>query len=470
MNSRPGMARSAPTSFGPGWQRVHLVGVGGAAMSAIARILFWAGLQVSGSDSSTSEVLDELRSMGVRVHSPHSKDLIAGADVVVYSAAVPADNPELSAAQAASIPVISRAEAQALLLEGLRTIAVAGTHGKTTTSAMAAIVLETAGMDPTYMVGGDFTGKGPGARLGKGCLAVVEADEAYGAFLQLKPAVAVLLNVDVDHLDHYGTFDSLKDAFLEFMKSSTERVVVCRDDARAMTLASALDPLTFGLGETADVGARNLVLDRDGSSFELSLQGKVSGRVRLSAPGIHKVQNALGAAAACWSLGVGSEDIVKGLSVFPGLARRFERRGFLGGAQLIDDYAHLPAEVEATITAAKLGSYKRVLTVFQPHLYSRTKEMFREFAEVLAASDLAIVTDVFPAREAPIPGVSGKLIVEALCEFAPGRRVAYMPALEDAAVFVAEIAGEGDLVLTMGAGDIATLPSLLQAFPSRRTQ
>ncbi len=453
-------------NFGPGWRRIHLVGIGGAAMSAIARILVWSGHSVSGSDSSQSVVLEDLRSAGVSAYSPHRQDLVAGSDVVVYSAAVPADNPELVAARDAGIPVISRAQAQALLLTDFRTVAIAGTHGKTTTSAMAAAVLETAGLDPTYMVGADIAGRGSGARLGNGQFAVVEADEAYGAFLELRPAVAVLLNVDVDHLDYYGTFESLKVAFLEFISSSSERVVVCCDDPIAMSLASLLDPMTFGLDETADVRARNLELGSDGSSFDLTLRDEVVGVVRLFAPGIHKVQNALAAAAACWSLGVSPDDIASGLSTFPGLARRFERKNMFGGTHLIDDYAHLPAEVKATIAAAKLGSYKRVLAVFQPHLYSRTKEMFREFAEALALSDVAIVTDVFPAREPPIPGVSGKLIVEALCEFAPGRRVAYMPTLGDVAAFVTEVAEEGDLVLTMGAGDIATLPSLLQAFPA----
>jgi len=455
--------------FGPGWRRVHLVGIGGAAMSAIARILVWSGLSVSGSDSIESVVLDELRSIGVHVHSPHSKDLVAGSDVVVYSAAVQSDNPELLAAGSAEIPVISRGEAQALILSESRTIAIAGTHGKTTTSAMAATVLETAGMDPTYMVGADIVGKGSGARLGKSRFAVVEADEAYGAFLHLMPSIAVLLNVEVDHLDHYGTFQSLKDAFVAFMDSSTERVVVFHQDPVAMTLAAPFDPLTFGFDESAGVRASEIEMDQEGSSFHLRIQGEDSVRVRLPVPGMHKIQNALAAAAACWSVGVPPEAIATGLGLFPGLARRFEKRGLLGGAQMIDDYAHLPAEVETAIAAAKLGSYKRVLAVFQPHLYSRTKEMFREFGAVLGTSDMVIVMDVFPAREAPLPGVSGKLIVEALCEVAPRKRVAYMPTLGDAAAFVAEVAQEGDLVLTMGAGDITTLPSLIEALLLERS-
>jgi UDP-N-acetylmuramate--alanine ligase len=459
---------SVLAGFDPSWRRVHLVGVGGAGMSAIARVLAAAGHEVSGSDLRDSAVLGALRALGLRVHVGHRATNMQGADLVIASAAVPEDNPEVLAAQAEGIPVLSRGEALARVVRGRTTIAVSGTHGKTTTSGMIATVLVTADLDPTYLLGSDLARGGPGGRLGGGDLAVVEADEAYGSFLWLRPDVALVTNVDADHLDFYGTMAALEAAFVEFVSRTSSTVVLCADDPGSSALAPVAEDrgttvVTYGFSPGAAVRAERLVQDAHGSRFTLVVGEQEAGTVTLSIAGRHNVRNALGAAAASLAAGLGVADVVAGLGAFRGARRRFEFRGRMAGADLVDDYAHHPAEIEATLEAARSGPWSRVVAVFQPHLYSRTQALRREFGEALAKADVVVVTDVYGAREEPMPGVTGKLVADAVCEVSPRRRVAYLPRLDDAAVFVRDQVRPGDLVLSLGAGDVTTLHDRLCA-------
>lgn len=444
--------------FDPGWRRVHLVGLGGARMTALARILREAGLEVSGSDLKDSAALQPLREIGVTVGIGHRPDRVAGAAAVVASAAVPPDNVEVAAARASGLPVLSGGDALARVVAGFRTIGVSGTHGKTTTSGMCATVLSDAGLDPTWVVGSDLAGGRPGGRLGEGGLAVVEADEAYGSFLHLRPAVAVVTNVDDDHLDHYGSTEALAEAFGTFVAGATERAVVCLDDPRAAALLlPAPGAVTYGFDPRADVRAENVVHGLTSCTFDLVADGRVV-RATVGVGGRHNVENALGAAAACLAIGVDHDAVAAGLAAFRGVRRRFEYRGSVAGADLFDDYAHHPTEIEATLAAARFGPWSRILAAFQPHLYSRTQALWRAFGAALAGADLVVVTDVYGAREDPVPGVTGKLVVDAACAAAPGRRVAYLPRLDEAARFLRSEIRPGDLVLSLGAGDVTTLP------------
>lgn len=439
------------------WRRVHLVGMGGAGMSAIAHVLLQAGVVVTGSDLRESAALSALRSLGIRADVGHRANQAEGADLVIASAAVGPDNPELELARAQGIPIMLRGQALASIVEGLRTVAVSGTHGKTTTSGMVATVALHAGLDPTYLLGADLTGLGPGGHLGNGDVAIVEADEAYRSFLWLEPSTAVVTNIDRDHLEHYGSWEALNDAFRLFMGRSVSRSVVCADDPHAMAVAEGLNPITYGFQPDAQFRGELVEADAEGSTFELIVRGDVAGRVKLPVAGRHNILNALGATAACMDLGIGAQAIIEGLGQFRGASRRFEYRGRFRGADLVDDYAHHPAEIEATLSAARFGPWKRVVAVFQPHLYSRTQSLWREFGTALAMADLIVVTDVYGAREQPVPGVTGKLIVDSVCESVPGRTVAYLPRLNDAARYLQDVLRPDDLVLSLGAGDITTL-------------
>ena len=444
--------------FDPAWRRVHLVGIGGAGMSAIARVLVAAGHEVTGSDLRDSAVLGALRGLGLRLHVGHRAGNVRGADLVVASAAVPEDNPEVIAARAAGIPVLSRGEALARVVQGRTTVAVSGTHGKTTTSGMIATVFVTAGTDPTYLLGSDLARGGPGGRLGGGHLAVVEADEAYGSFLWLRPDIGLITNVDADHLDFYGTMGALESAFAQFASNTTGTVIVCADDAGSAAVAEGpATRATYGFAPGAGIRAEEVVSEARGSRFRLVVDGVASVEISLAIAGRHNVLNALGAAAASLAAGLTPEQVAEGLAAFRGARRRFEHRGQVGGADLVDDYAHHPTEIEATLEAARSGPWSRIVAVFQPHLYSRTQALRHEFGEALAKADLVVVTDVYGAREEPLPGVTGKLVSDAVCEVAPGRRVAYLPRLDDAAGYVRTQSRPGDLVLSLGAGDVTTL-------------
>jgi UDP-N-acetylmuramate--alanine ligase len=453
-----------------GIRRLHLVGIGGAGMSALAHLFTEAGITVTGSDRKSSSTLDSLKKAGLKVEVGHGPGRVAGADAVVASSAVRDDNVELLEAKSAGIPIWSRGEAVAKVVSGLKVIAIAGTHGKTTASAMALSILEIAGLDPMGIVGGPIVGLGSGGRLGAGEWAVVEADEAFGSFLLLDPEVAAVTNIDEDHLDFYGGIEGLEAGFKEFVHKARRRVIACLDDERADRLTQGIpDRLTYGFFEQADVRAVEVQSDALGSSFRLLIQGEVAGLingedagiVRLSVGGRHTVLNALCAAACGLAAGIGAPEIVEGLERFRGVGRRFERRGALNGAELRDDYAHHPKELQATLAAAQTGSWTRVIAVFQPHLYSRTRALWRELGTELTAADVVVVTDVDGAREDPVHGITGKMVADAASEAAPGKRVVYLPNLPEVARFLKGEAREGDLVLTLGCGFINQLHDLL---------
>lgn len=438
-----------------------MVGVGGAGMSAIARVLMERGIDVSGSDVRESAALGALRGLGMAGYVGHRAEQAAGADVLIMSSAVPATNPEVQFARANDIPVLLRGEALARLVEEKRTVAISGTHGKTTTSGMLAMILCRAGLDPTFLIGADLIGLGAGGRLGRGEIAVVEADEAYRSFLWLSPSIALVTNVDRDHLDHYRTMEALREAFGTFMSGAADALVVCAESTEAMALAEPFDPITYGFAEQARIRAEDVTYGAEGAEFDLKVQGESYGRVKLTVTGRHNVLNALAATGAALELGLGVDAIAEGLASFQGVSRRFEYRGRYRDADLVDDYAHHPAEIEATLSAARSGPWRRVVVVFQPHLYSRTQDLWQDFGTALGKADLVVVTDVYGAREEPVPGVTGKLIVEAVGEAVPTRRVAYLPRLSEAARYLREVIRPGDLVLTLGAGDVTTLSERL---------
>ncbi|HJP66376.1 MAG TPA: UDP-N-acetylmuramate--L-alanine ligase [Actinomycetota bacterium] len=453
---------SLPTPDPSGWRRLHLVGIGGAGMSGIAKLLLARGIEVSGSDLKASRGWDALRSMGADVAVGHRAEQVGHPDAVVISSAIRPDNPEVRAAAEAGIPVLLRAQVLAALMVGRRGVAVSGTHGKTTTTSMVSVMLSRLGLDPSFVIGGDLNESGSGAEHGQGDVFVAEADESDGSFLVLRPDVAVITNIEEDHLDFYGDRAAIERAFAAFAARSGT-VVACWDDPgvrRALEGTSA--PLIrYGEGEAADVRVSAVCADGVGVSADIDVAAEHR-TVRLEVPGRHNALNAAAAVGVAHALGLPVSAAVRALETFSGVRRRFERRGTGRGATFVDDYAHHPTEIAATIAAARCvvadqsngAGRPRVIGVFQPHRYTRTRAMWRELGESLAGADLAVVTDVYDAGEDPIPGVSGKLVVEALADAAPGRRIVYLPRRSEIAPFLAAEIRPGDLVLTLGAGDI----------------
>ena len=444
-----------------GPQVVHLVGVGGAGMSGLARLLLAGGHRVTGSDRSESATLDALRALGAEVWAGHDGARLGRPDLVVASTAIRATNPELVAARILDIPVLGRAQLLALLMAGRDGIAVAGTHGKTTTTGMVVAILEAAGLDPSYAVGGDFKSSGVNAAAGSGPHFVAEADESDGSFLELDPTVAVVTNVEADHLDHWGDLAAVTAAFRSFVGRLPPNgtAVLCADDPGALGLADAArgQVVTYGFAAAAEVRGEVLAVDGRGSRFAVLAGGERLGEVALVVPGRHNVANALGAIAAAIAAGAPFEAAVAGLAGFTGAARRFHLRAEVGGVSVVDDYAHHPTEVAASLAAARLGGAKRLVAVFQPHLYSRTRLFAADFGRALAAADLVVVTDVYAAREDPEPGIDGALVAGAAKHARPDLDCVYEPDRSALAARVASLVEPGDLVLTLGAGDITTL-------------
>jgi UDP-N-acetylmuramate--alanine ligase len=445
-------------------RRIHLIGIGGAGMSGIARLLLSRGFTVSGSDLKESGGLEDLRAAGATVFVGHRADQLECPDsphAVVVSTAIPERNPELIEARRCGIPVLARAQVLAALMRGSRAIAVSGTHGKTTTTSMISVILDRAGLDPTFVIGGDLNESGSGARHGRGDWFVAESDESDGSFLLLHPEVAVATNVEDDHLDFYRDDREIRSAFARFLRQA-EYAVVCGDDpGAAEALREAIRAGGGGSGgrgaETYGTGEGNaarLAVESDGSGARGTVEIDTARvEVRLRIPGVHNLLNACGAILAARIAGVPPEQAAEALRSFTGVRRRFEFRGVGRGAEFVDDYAHHPTEVAATLSAARPG-YRRIVAVFQPHRYTRTAAMWRALGESLDRADLVVVTDVYGAGETPIPGVTGKLVVEALTEALPARRVVYLPRRSDVAPFLAQEVRPGDLVLTLGAGDI----------------
>ena len=437
--------------------RVHFVGIGGAGMSAIAKVLLEQGASVSGSDLKRTPLATRLEAMGAALHIGHDPALVEGCTSVVVSAAIPETNPEVARARALGIEIVRRGEALARVLEGRRAIVVAGTHGKTTTTSMIVTILRRAGRDPTYLVGGELNDAGTNARLGRDGLAVAESDESDGSFLLLRPHVAVVTNVEADHLDHWGSLDAIRAAFARWVAGTAPggAVVVPAAEAALGRHASAgCRVVVFGDG--GDVRARDLELGAGGARFTLEAR-RGRAEVSLRVPGAHNVANALAAAAATLEVGVDPAAVARGLAAYAGVERRWHVRGAAGGVTVIDEYAHHPTEVRASLAAARPGPWRRVVAVFQPHRYSRTAALGRAFGPAFAGADRVVVTDVYGAGEQPVPGVSGKMVADSVCESLPGRPVAYLPHRGELVDFLARTARAGDALLTLGAGDISSV-------------
>ncbi len=438
---------------------VHFVGISGAGVSALAELVLRSGGRATGCDLRSGPAVDALRELGAEIVEGHDPSHVADAVAVVTTAAVPADHPELVEARARGIPVLKRAEALGALVNRGTVVAVAGTHGKTTTTAMTTAVLAEAGLDPTGFVGGRVPGWGSGLRAGSDRLFVVEADEYDRSFLTLQPDVAIVTTIEADHLDVYGTLEAVEAAFREFVAPVPDDglIAACVDDAGAKRLleeAAGERGLGYGLSADAALRAVDVEARGRGSRFMLVERGEPLGEVVLGVPGAHNVRNALAAIAAARHLGADLAAIRHALAEFRGVGRRFEALGEAGGVLFVDDYAHHPTEIEATLAAAR-SAYpeRRLVAVFQPHLYSRTRDFAGAFGRALAGADVVWVAEVYPAREAPIPGVTGALVADA-ARAAGAEDVHYHPDVGTLREALAASLRSGDLCLTLGAGDI----------------
>lgn len=446
-------------------KNVHIVAVGGAAMSAIASILTSLGHRVSGSDLQASPVVDRLRAGGLDIHVGHDAAHVPeDAHLVAVSTAVRATNPEVVAARERGIPVYSRLEMMRAICATKRTIGVAGTHGKTTTTSMLALVLTEAGLRPSYLVGGQLTRLGSGVAWTDGELFVVEADESDGTFLALGAEAVIVTSVEADHLDQYGDIGAIDDAFAQFVEMAPGPRLVCLDDPGAARLAGVVGATTYGTRPDADYRIVGLETGRSHARFTLEIRGDRRVAVELPVPGAHNALNATGAIALAHELGVDPAVAASALARYGGVSRRFEFRGERNGVTFVDDYAHNPGKVAAVLAAAKAGGWTRVVAVFQPHLYSRTSDLAAEFGRSFGDADLVVVTDIYGAREDPRPGVTGELVVDAIRAADPDRPVVWAPGRGDLADRVRGLLEPGDLCITLGAGDVnAILDELLAA-------
>ncbi len=427
-------------------------------MSAIAVVLSALGCQVSGSDIADSPVLDRLRAQGVDVFVGHNASQVSGADLVARSSAIGDDNPEVVAACRAGIPVHRRAEILSAITAMRSTVAVAGTHGKTTTAAMLSHVLVAAGADPGFVVGGVMADGSIGARWSGSPWFVVEADESDGTFGELIVSRAVVTSVEPDHLRPDRPQADLEAEFARFCAGAADGLVVCADDVGAVRVSEGCDRVLYGTGPDVEYRWNGLRRDRHTVVGEVFCRDEPLGSVIVPMPGDHNALNALGALAMARELGVDWPDAVGALAGFGGVARRFERRGEAAGIDFIDDYAHLPTEVACALKTASEGGWDRVVCVFQPHRYTRTSQLWTAFAHCFEAADKVIITDVYAAGEPALPGVSGELIWQAVADAHPGRDVAYVARLDDAADHLADMLRPGDLCLTLGAGDLTRVP------------
>ena len=460
-------------------RRVHFVGVGGIGMSGIAELLANLGYRVSGSDARTTDATRRLDGLGVVTHEGHAAANIDEAEVLVVSSAIQASNPEVVEAKKRGIPVIPRAEMLAELMRLRFGIAVAGAHGKTTTTSMVALVLERGGLDPTAVIGGRLSAFGSNARLGKGEYIVVEADESDRSFLMLSPQIAVITNLDREHMESYGSFDAIEEAFAEFANKTPfyGAVIACADDP----LLAAVLPrmrrrvITYGFAtETADVRGSEPVLSGFGGRCKVryALHGSAGARgegvIELGVPGAHNLMNALAAVAVGIELGVPFESIASALAEFKGAERRFQVLGEEGGVTVIDDYGHHPTEIAAVLDAARASNPGRIVVAFQPHRYSRTRDLIAEFGPALAKADQIVLTEIYAANEAPIEGVSGETLRAEVDRHAPGR-VHLVPSLEALEQTLSDLAQPGDLVITLGAGSIyQSGPRVLERLRARQ--
>ncbi len=438
--------------------RIHFVGIGGAGMSAIAKVLLAKGYAVSGSDIAESETVRRLQQLGAKIYLGHDAANIEGAEAVVVSTAIAGSNPEVAAAKNCGLAVFHRADIVAALMDERRGIAVAGAHGKTTTTSMIAVMLEKGDLDPTIIIGGDIDYLNGNAKLGGGEWLVAEADESDASFLKLNPEVAVVTNIENDHMDHYGTMDNILRAFAAFLgklPADNGLAVLCFDNSHVRDIAARIGRryISYALGGDADFTVGAIRSKGMTTTYEAFYKGKPLGSVAINVPGRHNVANSLAAVAVGLHTGLSFERIAAGLGHFQGVKRRFQTKGRVGGIWVVDDYAHHPTEIAATLAAARDVNPRRLVCVFQPHRYTRTKFLRQEFGGAFAKADLLILTDIYPAGEDPIPGISGETLKEEI-ERQTGQRVTYIADKANIARYLAEIAESGDLVMTMGAGNI----------------
>jgi UDP-N-acetylmuramate--alanine ligase len=440
------------------FQRIHLVGIGGIGMSGIAEVLLTLGYAVAGSDLKASPITERLRNLGATTYEGHRAEQVHGAHVVVVSSAVPRDNPEIVEAHRQKIPVIPRAEMLAELMRLKYGIAVAGAHGKTTTTSMIASVLAAAGFDPTFVVGGRVNHVGATAWLGHGEYMVVEADESDRSFLLLAPVVAVVTNIDREHLDQYGSLAEIQEAFTQFLNRVPfyGAAIVCGDEPNVQAILPQVKRpvVSYGLSDQADLLISEIELRGLGSTFRLTYRGEDLGKFRLAvSPGIHNVRNAAAAGAVGLYLNVPADVIREGLEKFTGVGRRFEVKGTVNGITLIDDYGHHPTEIRATLEAARTCRHNRLLVLFQPHRYTRTKHLWEEFSKAFDQADVLVLTDIYAASEKPIPGITGEALTRAI-RAAGHKDVVFRSSMQEGIEYLLQASRPGDAVLTIGAGNV----------------
>ena len=452
--------------------KIHFIGLGGAGMSGIARIMLAKGFAVSGSDKNDSSVLTSLKALGAKVFVGHMKENLADAQLVIISAAITENNPELVAAKQGGIPVVARANALAWLMSESTSVAVAGTHGKTTTTAMLTVALQSAGADPSFAIGGTINNAGTNAHSGSGSIFVAEADESDGSFLAYKPSGAIITNVELDHVDHFADEEAVFAVFEQFVDSIKPGgfLVACGDDSGVKNLLSQikrsdLKILLYGEDSNNDFRLDRINLAPTTSSAALTITGRKIGELNLAVAGKHNLLNAVAAFAAGSAMGIAEDKLVTGLKSFTGTRRRFELKGEVAGVKVIDDYGHHPTEITVTLIAAKnLAQSGRVLVVFQPHRYSRTAVFSHQFAEALSNSDFTFLLEVYAASEQPIPGVSSLLIIKDM----KSDQAKFEPSMVQVVSEVAKMAKSGDVIITLGAGDVSSLGDpILQALANR---
>jgi UDP-N-acetylmuramate--alanine ligase len=438
-------------------RRIHFVGIGGIGMSGIAEFLHNQGLEISGSDMKKTDITSHLEQLGIQIHEGHEPKLIKDMDVVVKSSAIRDDNPEIVAAKSQKIPVIRRAEMLAEITRMSYSIGIAGTHGKTTTTSMAGMVLEAAGLEPTIIVGGKVMNFGSNNVMGSGKYIVVEADEYDHSFLSLSPIIAGITNIDLDHLDCYTNFDNIKSAFIEYANKVPffGCVIACLHDPGVQEILPLINKkvITYGTSRQADVQAINVKMEGFKAEYDALYKGYCLGRIKMQVTGKHNILNSLLAVAMGLELDIPFEDIQKGLSEYKGVYRRFELKAEIGGIAVFDDYAHHPTEITATLDGFRESTRRRIVVVFQPHLYSRTRDFYPDFGRAFFSCDVLILAPIYPAREQPIPGISSKLIADAAIQSGHHN----VTCLEDNSQIVEttlNLLQKDDIVITMGAGNV----------------
>ncbi|MBI5888822.1 MAG: UDP-N-acetylmuramate--L-alanine ligase [Deltaproteobacteria bacterium] len=438
-------------------KKIHFIGIGGSGMNGIAEVLINMGYQVSGSDLSETQVTKRLGNCGAEVFIGHREANVRSADCVVYSSAVKKDNPELKEAASRQIPAIPRAEMLAELMRLKYGIAIAGTHGKTTTTSMISMILGAANMDPTIVTGGKLNSLGANAKLGAGEFLVAEADESDGSFLKLSPTIAVVTNIDREHMDHYSSMEDVKASYLNFMNKVPFYgcAVICLDHPVIQGLIPGITRrhISYGLSAQSDVHARNIMQSGMETAFDVWYGGESAGNIILKMPGEHNVYNALAAVSVARELGIEFGRVKAGLEGFTGVERRFHVRGTAGGVMVVDDYGHHPEEIKAVLRAAKKGWTKKVVVVFQPHRYSRTKDLFKEFLSAFNDADRLILTEVYAAGEEKIEGFTGQALYKGIKAYGH-KDAAFVPDASDIPAYLEGAASPGDMVITLGAGDI----------------